>query len=253
MPSRQLVRPPSLSQQVLIILMEQIKSGAFPPGSQLPAEQELAAEFDVSRATIRSAMGALAARGLIVNRHGVGTFVSQLARVENPLNEATDYCNLITRQGLEFDTQFVTAEFLVPDADIAEALAIPTGEEVLRTRKIFTADSEPVIYSINSIPHWVMGDELAREVAERPQMIEPLYQFLEGRCGQRTENHIARIRPDIAENCDLQGWDVDPDTPVLVMHEVGYNNAEQPLWHSFVFFPGNFFRFEVIRRREPNT
>ncbi len=251
--SRTLIRPPSLSQQILAILMDQIKAGVFSPGSQLPTEQELAVEFEVSRATIRSALSALAARGLIVNRHGVGTFVSQLASVENPLNEATDYCNLITRQGLAFGTRFVSAEFLVPDADIAEALSIDEGDQVLRTRKIFTADGGPVIYSINSIPQWVIGDELACEVADRPEMIEPLYEFLEERCGQRTEYHIARIRPDIAENCDTQGWDVDPTIPVLVMHEVGYNSAERPLWHSFVFFPGNFFRFEVIRHREPNT
>jgi len=63
-------RQPSLSSQVLDLLMEKIRSGAYPPGSLLPPENELAAEYKVSRATIRSAFDRLEARGLIVRRQG---------------------------------------------------------------------------------------------------------------------------------------------------------------------------------------
>ena len=47
-------------------------------GSRLPAERELAAQFDVSRPTIREAMIALEVQGLVEVRIGAGAFVLRL-------------------------------------------------------------------------------------------------------------------------------------------------------------------------------
>lgn len=57
--------------------------GTYPPGSALPTEERLAAEFGVSKATVRQAVGALVDRGLVVRRQGKGTFVQ-----DNPVLRA---------------------------------------------------------------------------------------------------------------------------------------------------------------------
>lgn len=58
---------------------EQIKSmiekGAFPPGSRLPAERDLAEQLEVSRVTVREAEIALEAIGLLDIRVGSGVYV----------------------------------------------------------------------------------------------------------------------------------------------------------------------------------
>ncbi len=46
------------------------------PGDRLPSERQLAADLGVSRPTLREAIRQLASRGLLVSRHGGGTFVS---------------------------------------------------------------------------------------------------------------------------------------------------------------------------------
>ena len=56
-------------------IMEMIKSGAFPPGSRLPGERELAERFEVSRVTIREAEIALQALGHIDIKTGSGVYV----------------------------------------------------------------------------------------------------------------------------------------------------------------------------------
>lgn len=53
-----------------------IEERALRPGDRLPPERELAQELKISRATLRSAIGYLAAMGLLKIRHGVGTFVA---------------------------------------------------------------------------------------------------------------------------------------------------------------------------------
>jgi GntR family transcriptional regulator len=53
-----------------------IASGQLEPGAKLPAERDLAEEWQVGYQTVRRAMRELRERGLVVSRVGKGTFVS---------------------------------------------------------------------------------------------------------------------------------------------------------------------------------
>jgi len=57
-----------LYHQVAGILRQRIEEGVYPAGMRLNSEDELAVEFDVSRATVRQAMSELATEGLVVRR-----------------------------------------------------------------------------------------------------------------------------------------------------------------------------------------
>ena len=56
-------------------IMQMINDGAFPPGSRLPGERELAERFDVSRVTVREAEIALQALGYLNIKTGSGVYV----------------------------------------------------------------------------------------------------------------------------------------------------------------------------------
>ncbi|WP_432043822.1 GntR family transcriptional regulator [Streptomyces cadmiisoli] len=68
-------RPGALYQQVAAAIREAILSGEFAPESLLPSEAQLMARYGVSRPTVRNAIAALRAEGLIDVRHGKGSFV----------------------------------------------------------------------------------------------------------------------------------------------------------------------------------
>jgi len=53
-----------------------IVSGKFKPGQRLPTERELVRDIGVSRTSVRAGLQALAAKGLLVIRHGSGTYVA---------------------------------------------------------------------------------------------------------------------------------------------------------------------------------
>ncbi|MFB7495730.1 FadR/GntR family transcriptional regulator [Streptomyces sp. NPDC056161] len=59
-----------VADQIVEDLREQILSGALPDGSRLPAERELAAQYDVSGPTIRESIRVLTAMGLVSSRNG---------------------------------------------------------------------------------------------------------------------------------------------------------------------------------------
>ncbi|MBT8068509.1 MAG: FadR family transcriptional regulator [Gammaproteobacteria bacterium] len=56
-------------------IKERIRDGAYPPGSRLPGERELAEQFGVSRVTIREAEIALQALGFVSIKTGSGVYV----------------------------------------------------------------------------------------------------------------------------------------------------------------------------------
>ncbi|MFC9636157.1 GntR family transcriptional regulator [Streptomyces mirabilis] len=68
-------RPGALYQQVAAAIREAILKGEFAPGAPLPSEAQLIERYKVSRPTVRNAVAALRAEGLIEVRHGKGSFV----------------------------------------------------------------------------------------------------------------------------------------------------------------------------------
>jgi GntR family transcriptional repressor for pyruvate dehydrogenase complex len=69
------VRPAKASTEVAQQLLRAIKEGVFPVETKLPSEAELAQMMGVSRPTVREALAALSAVGLIEARPGLGNFV----------------------------------------------------------------------------------------------------------------------------------------------------------------------------------
>ncbi|MFL5627710.1 MAG: GntR family transcriptional regulator [Ktedonobacteraceae bacterium] len=66
-----------LSNQLMTYFRERILDGRLPVGTRLPNDGELAAEYQISRDTVRQALALLVNEGLIERVQGRGTFVSQ--------------------------------------------------------------------------------------------------------------------------------------------------------------------------------
>lgn len=66
-----------LYQRIASELREQIRTGAIKAGDRLPTEQELREKHDVSRNTVRLALGLLQNEGMITSTQGKGTIVRE--------------------------------------------------------------------------------------------------------------------------------------------------------------------------------
>ena len=70
------LQTPPLYKVVYDAVLQKIAEGTYPPGSLIPNEFVLAAEFGVSQGTTRKAMSALEQKGVVRRRQGLGTFVT---------------------------------------------------------------------------------------------------------------------------------------------------------------------------------
>lgn len=77
-------RPKQIYEQVADEIRAGITNGTYQPGSRLPSERDLAQRLKVSRPAVREAIGALQNEGMVVTRHGSGTYVADQV-VEAPL------------------------------------------------------------------------------------------------------------------------------------------------------------------------
>ena len=245
------VRQSSLSSQILGILIEQIKNGTYPAETPLPPENQLAASFKVSRATIRSAFDRLEAMGLIIRRQGVGTFVRKSSNISNLLNQFIDFPSLIADNGFEPGYKQLRTELIEATPELEQSFKIGPDEKVLEIEKVFLADGNPIIYCLNHIPEWIFKVEYPGDEIYRPGLTEPILEFLEQMCGQSISYYVSSVRADILKNCLVPKIfkKMDPLTPVLVIDEIGYNRDERPVHRSIEYHPGNRMSFKLIRSR----
>jgi|WetSurMetagenome_2_1015567.scaffolds.fasta_scaffold49626_2 GntR family transcriptional regulator len=230
-------------------LKERIANGHYAPGIQLPSEAELVERYGVSRSTVRSALSALEAEGLIVRRWGVGTFVCDRQHIANPLTEAVDFRELIAASGFAPGVTVGQAAMIKADSGDATDLAVPEGSILLRIEKIFRADEHPVIYVVNRIPAWVLGEQGLRDTAAHPEVTEPIYRFLEDMCRQQIDHHVATLRALLVRDCEIPVPGVDPITPVLTMSSIAYNREGRPVFESRSTYPDQRVQLKLFRRQ----
>jgi GntR family transcriptional repressor for pyruvate dehydrogenase complex len=122
-------------------IKEQILSGALKPGEKLPSTKELAEKFQVGRSTLREALSALKAMGLLEIHQGEGSFVRSidsnhlnLPVFDSLLMSRETVVELIeARKALEISNAALAAEKRTRD-DLAKL------EEILHNMELFLGD-----------------------------------------------------------------------------------------------------------------
>lgn len=114
----------------------------LPPGTPVPPERTLAAEFDTSRTTVRQALQELVVEGRLERIQGKGTFVAK-PKVSQAL-QLTSYTEDMRAQGLEPTSQLLDIGYVTADDTLAGLLDITAGGRVLRIERLRLASGEPM-------------------------------------------------------------------------------------------------------------
>lgn len=133
-------------------LRERIVDGTYSPGDKLPTEAELSSTFNVSRATVRTAIRELDVLGLVWTRQGAGTFVRLRPAVHDGLERMGSISQSILASGKTPHQDYGrrTIRQVLPDE--AARMGVPPTTEVLELRRRITADGEVVAYSFDLLP-----------------------------------------------------------------------------------------------------
>jgi GntR family transcriptional regulator len=129
-------------------LRQQIETGEFPSGAQMPTEQDLQDLHNASRNTIREAIKQLTTLGLVETRPGQGTFVVPkvppfVTSLTGPPETAVDYTSNVLGEGGEATASGIQVEIQEATDDVAAGLGLEAGTEVISRHRKRSIDGVP--------------------------------------------------------------------------------------------------------------
>ena len=233
---------PLLADVVRRELTRLILGGEFPVGSKLPNEDRLCERFGVSRVTIREAVRGLIEDGLVIRRHGSGTYVTRRPLIRNSLDVNYSYTEHFQSSGFRPGRKLVGLRTRSATEEDAEALAVAVGTPVREIRRVRTADGRPAIFSIDRIPA-----ELLTAALDRSDYAGSLYRVLTD-AGHPISHAEAILRPEVADKELARILDVSPGTPVQQLRQVDFDVAGSPVMVSDEWHVTSIIELRVYRR-----
>lgn len=191
-----------------------VNSGLIGPGDALPSERDIAIRADVSRVTVRKAVQNLVRGGVLVQRHGSGTFVAQrLGRVEQSLSRLTSFTEDMARRGLSVESTWLDRGLYPPSPDEMMALGLTASEPVARVSRIRMANGTPLAIERASLSASVLPD---------PENIgTSLYAALE-KSGRRPTRAVQRISAANLGEADAKLLAVPAGSASLNIERISY-------------------------------
>ncbi len=235
----------SLHNQTQFYLRDLIRNGAYQPGQKLPSEGIIAEQLGISRPTLREALYNLEVEGLIIRKHGVGTYVSPSYqnRLDSGLEVLESIEHIASRMGLK--TEIGIAEIEERTATPFETAGLECGpdEQILSVARTILVDAKPVAHLWDVLPvSFMRKDDLGETF--RGSVLDILLER-----GQPALNFsFTRLAAVVADHLLSDQLNIPLETPLLKMEAKLFTQDNMVVDYSISRFIPDYFDFHVIRR-----
>ncbi len=230
------------ARRVYLLLRDDISSGQHVPGGLLPGEQRLAEQYGVSRVTIRRALDALEADGLVERRAGSGTRV-----VDAPASEAmsADLTTLIPQlvQMGQHSARLLSFSYDEPPARVAREMGLEPGVRVQTAVRVRTAGGQPFSHLTTHVP-----EDVARNYSEADLAGTPLYQLLE-RSGVEVASAHQTVSATLAAPEVAAALDVSEGSGLLTLRRIVRDTGGRVVEHLSALYRPDRFKLEMTLTR----
>lgn len=230
----------NVTASVVRSLRRRLSQGEWAAGHRLPSEPTLAEELGVSRVSVRAALAQLENDGIVNRRHGSGTYVNSVRPLVSSLHVNMSNGQMIRSSGHVPGITEMSWRQAEADEEIADRLAVKVGTPVVHLYRVRTADGAPVTVEYDYFAVSLLPEE--------PVSLGPsLYSFLSTVCGVDVTFGIATLEPALAGPTHASALGVDSNDLCLVIRQVDYDAAEQPVSYSVEYHRANALTFQLVR------
>lgn len=232
----------TVSSKVREVILDMINS--FELMDKLPSENELASQMGVSRNTVREVLKTLESEGLVISRHGVGTFVTKFGGSENiqyNISSLDSTTKIIEMHGLNPGTIDVYFDMRIPTEDISMKLGHTNKENILYVERIRTANDEPIVYVEDYVNYQTgMYDDFLND----PSI--SLFKFLESYIPVSFSS--CSIHAVLSDDKLMKKLKLSSPKALLLLQQIHYSSKGIPILYSDSYFITEKLEFNVIRR-----
>lgn len=226
-------------------LREMIAAGEVERGQKLPSENELAAQYGVSRMTVRQGISDLIDDGLVYRRHGVGTFIT-LPHVERDHTRLTDFFENSNIKGVQTRASILNIEINPVDSKIAKALSLEKGELIIHIKSIRFANDVPVTLHDAYIPHKLFAELIKDDLNSLE--IQHLWSLFEN-LGVRVKNAVQRVEAKGAVQEIARLMQINIGAPILYKERTVFADDGTPVEFTYCYNRGDMYSLTVTLNR----
>jgi GntR family transcriptional regulator len=220
-------------------LSEMLRRSAYPPGSRLPGERELAARLGVSRSTLRKTLDQLEDRGVLERSPQRGWFVPPNV-VGEPPSTLQSFSEMARERGLAPGAKVLGSRERPVTFDEARTLRIAPAGKVLELSRLRTLDGVPVCVDVSVIVLAKVPLLASTDMTDRS-----LYDTIEQLSDVKIERSSYTLRADACGQSLAELLHLQPGAPVLIGEELTYLTDGSPILAGTMSYRADAYRFQA--------
>ncbi len=192
----------SRHERVSSWIRDQIEAGGFSENDRLPSENQLGAQFSVSRITIRRALQTLESEGIIYRRQGLGSFVASSCAAGRR-SRLSGFIEQMEAAGVLPQSEILHEQSEEAAARVASALGAHEGATVFRIDRLQRGNGQEVVFDRIWLPlfyaHLLEKHDLSK--ASIYAIMENAYDI--SVCSGRFRLEAVNAPNDVAQHLDV--------------------------------------------------
>lgn len=229
-----------LYQQIVDTIKKQIASGEYQPGQPLPSEAKLCETFGVSRITVRNAIQNLVDEGLLVKRHGKGTFVREKRNTAD-LFRFKGFTTICRESNISVFSHVLCLRKERPTSKQIQELNLSSDDFVVYLKRLRFANEHPVVIEHVYLPYKTYSFLLDKNLEN-----QSLYKVIMDETGLNPEEYCynnMELETCAASPEEAEYLQIPTGSPLFVLKETIYTDDGIPVHHTKQLMVGNTFKF----------
>ena len=204
-------------------------------GEAIPSERQLSTNLGVSRLTVRAALDELVREGLLVRRHGSGTFVSE-PKIAQELT-MTSFTEDMQRRGMTPASRTLDLRVAPAGAHLGRLLHVSPSEPVVIISRLRLADRETM-----AIETLHVRESLVPGLSARDLELQSFYRLLLDRYGIDVVGGLQTIEPTVTNETESEALGVPLHSPAFLFERTTRSSTGEIVEYVRSIYRGDRYR-----------
>ena len=226
-----------LYQQLKEKLREEIASGVYKSGEQLPSERAFSQKNGISLITVRKALAELAAEGIIDKKQGKGSFVAipKYGRDYTSIMSFSEACRM---EGLRPGSSLIVRRIERVDENIARILRLEGDQLAVYISRLRTVNEEPMVIENSYF-------SLEYSFLLKEDLSGSLFDLLRSRLQVEITSSRKTIEICRAQSDDAKLLNVTRNSPLMLVKSIAFMQNDQPAYYCTQIINGERYKLHV--------